>query len=551
VRARKQGRQGFAAWAAVLVASVIAASCGTSPPEAADNSTTTASVPLGTTAGPEDVSEEPTLGGSLIVGIEAEPEGLDPTRYAFSSSGHFVASAVYDPLVTLDENAQPVPVLAESIESNEDATVWTIKVRRGVVFHDGTPLTAEIVADNLEAYRNSFITKASLTQIDAIEATGPFEVQVRLAKPFRSFPSALATQIGYIVAPAMLKDPEMKDEPVGTGPFMFENHVPKESWSFVRNPNYWQPGLPYLDEIEFRPIVDNAERTSALDAGDIDVLMTREPHAIEELRQSDFKLVENSSGEEEFIVLNTTEPPFDSATARRAVAYATDRQTWSEEVTDGLSPPVDSPFAPGQPGYLEDNDFPDYDLEKARQLVHQYEVETGHPLRFTWLTQADTNVIGESQLLEAMFEDAGMEVTVEAMPQINLIAQIAAGQYQMGRFRLFGQPNPDPDAIAFLASSAILPPPDVALNFPRFDNDTIDDAIATALATEDPEIRQEAYATVNRVLAVEVPYIWLGRTLWVMAANQQVNGIYEAENGTIETLGPKTWLGEVWISRGE
>lgn len=548
----RTGRQGRRSWvaarAALLVPTLIAAGCGSDDDQSDDPPEATETLALGTSAGPDDIEEEPSLGGKLVIGIEAEPEGLDPTRYAFSSSGHFVASAVFDPLVTLDEEARPVPQLAESIESNDDATVWTITVRTNVLFHDGTPLTGQIVADNLDAYRNSFITKAALTEVESVETTGPFEVTVTLAEPFRSFPTALATQIGYIVAPAMLEDPELVNEPIGTGPFVFESHVPQESWSFTRNTNYWNPGLPYLDAIELRPIVDNAARTSALEAGDIDVLMTREPGAVAELRESDFKLVENNAGEEEFIVLNTSKPPFDNATARRAVAYATDRERWSEEVTDGLSPPVNGPFAPGQPGYLEGNDFPEYDLDLARELVQQYEAQTGAPLAFTWLTQADTNVLGESQLLEAMYEEAGMDVTVEAMPQINLIAQIAAGQYEMGRFRLFGQPNPDPDAIAFLASSAVLPPPDVALNFPRFENDTIDDAIRTALSTEDATVRQEAYATVNRVLAQEVPYVWLGRTLWVMAADQQVNGIYAADNGTIETLGPKTWLAELWIN---
>jgi peptide/nickel transport system substrate-binding protein len=537
----------------LLVAGLITAGCAGDAGMSGGNSTEAAgleqaTLELGTIAGPDDTPGEPQMGGNLLFGLEAEPEGLDPTRYAFSSSGHFVASAVFDPLITLDEAGKPVPQLAESMTSNDDATVWTIKVRQGVLFHDGTPLTAQIVADNLEAYRNSFITKASLTQVESIEVAGPDEVRVTLAAPFRAFPAAMATQIGYIVAPAMLADPELVNEPIGTGPFVFQSHVANQSWSFTRNDSYWQDGLPYLDAIEFRPIPDNPARMAALDAGDIDALMTRFPASIKQLRESDFKQVENGSGEEEFLLLNTTTPPFDNPIARQAVAYATDRDRWNEEVAGGLSPPVNSLFAPGQPGYLDEDGFPEYDPDKARELVRQYEEETGEPLAFTWLTQADTSTLGESQLLQGMYEDVGMDATFEAMPQINLIARIATGDYEMGRFRLFGQPNPDPDASAFLGSSSVLPAPDISLNFPRFQNAEVDAAIATALASGDPAVRQDAYATVSRVLAEEVPYVWLGRTRWMMAAGERVNGIYAGQNGTVQTIGPKTWLSEIWFS---
>lgn len=154
----------------------------------------------------------------------------------------------------------------------------------------------------------------------------------------------------------------------------------------------------------------------------------------------------------------------------------------------------------------------------------------------------------ESQLFERLWEDAGMEVTVEAMPQINLIAQVATASFEVGRFRLFGQPNVDVDANTFLRSSSVLPPPDISLNFARFESDVVDDAIDAAVATTDEATRDEQYQRVNRELASQLPYIWLGRPVWMLAADPRVNGVYAGANGTVQTIGSKTWLTDLWLT---
>lgn len=544
--------------AALVTAAVLAAGCGgddggdsatSNPPDSTGEAgTSPGASPLGTTAGPAD-GDTPVAGGRLVFGLEAEPEGLDPTRYAFSSSGHFVASAVMETLTTLDENGEPVPYLAESVEPNDDYTVWTITIRPGVTFHDGTELTTDVVVQNLEAHIGSIITKASMVGVESVEAISDTQVEVTYADPYASFDAAMATQIGYMISPAMIEDPAYTLAPIGTGPFVFQDHVKDQSWTFTRNPNYWREDRPYLESIEFRPIVDNVERVNALASGDVDAIIVRSPAEVRALRETDNKQVENNAGEEDFLSLNTEAPPFDSLTARQAVAAATDSARWREEISLNEEAAATSPFAPGQLGALEDNGYPAYDLERARELVAQYEEESGEPFAFVLRTQADTNQLTESQLLESMYEEAGMDVTVEALPQINHVAQIASGNYQMGRFRLFGNPNPDPDAMAFWRSTSVRPSPDISLNFPRFASDTVDNAIRAATATKDPEARDEAYQTVNRTFAEEIPYLWLGRATWILAANPRVNGIYAGANGTVQTIGSKTWVSDLWIDQ--
>lgn len=537
---------------AVLCLSVSSAACSKASTPGADSAPAPTKLDqvqsaYGSSKGPPD-GATPKDGGNLVFGIEAEPEGLDPTRYAFASSGHMVASAVFDPLATLDAKGEPVPYLASAIEHNADHTTWTLTIPAGIEFHDGTKLDAAVVVDNLEAYRSSLITAQSMGTVSSVSAPDPTHVEIRLKQPMVAFASALATQIGYVVAPAMLTDATLVDHPIGTGPFVIQSHTKDDSWKFKRNGKYWRKGLPHLDAIDYRPTPDNEKRLNMLRAGDLDLINVRSPKEILDLRASTMKVVENGEGEEEYLLLNTSAPPFDNKDARLAVAYALDAERWRKDLLLGVDPPANSPFAPGQLGYLEDNGYPAFDLAKAKEHVKKYTDATGKPLDFTWHTQADITVQAESQLLTDMFAEAGMKVSVTALAQINLIAVIATGNYQMGRFRLFSAANPDVDALTFWSSASILPSPQVSLNFPRFGSAKIDEAITTAAASTDPKVRDEAYKVVNRELAAEVPYVWLGRAVWILAANARVNGIYAAANGTIETIGPKTWISELWIA---
>lgn len=500
---------------------------------------------VGKVQGPAD-GTTPVDGGQLVMAIEAEPAGLDPTRFAFSSAGHLVASAVFDPLATLDDEGRWTPYLAESFTPNADNTVWTIVIPDGVTFHDGTALDADVVVQNLEAYRSSAIVSSAFWAVSGVKAIDPRTVEVTLNVPFARFPALFTAQAGYMISPKMIADQTLSLTPIGTGPFAFDGHVADESWQFVKNTSYWREGLPHLEGIEYRPVPDNAERLSLLEDGTVDVTYTSRPQQVKELRASAFKVVEYSGGDETMLVLNTSKPPFDNVKARQAVAYASDSEGFRAERTQGVEGPANSLWAPGQPGYLEDNGYPAFDLERAKQLVAEYEAETGQPLAFSFTTQEDQDNLADAQFLANTYTEAGMDVTITAIPQVNLVATVATGAYEMSRFRLFNQPEVDADS-HFMRTSSIGDL--VSLNFPRYDNPAVDEAINEALAATDVADQAAAYEEVNRIFAENVPFIWLGRSTWVLAADPSVNGIYAAQNGSLQTVGPKTWIAELWIGR--
>ena len=555
-RPRRAARAGIAFAAAISLA---AAGCSSSDTASGTDDVAAESDGQGSATpgaseyfGPADAGT-PTDGGIVVMGIEGEPEQLDPSRTAFSSSGHYVASAVYEPLVTLDENGDAVPYLLESIEPNEDATVWTLKVRDGITFHDGTPLDADAVLRNLKNRQEAFVTSLSLKPVTSMEAVDDSTVEITLDRSWHEFPTILTTQVGYMVQPDVLESSQAGPNPVGTGPFKFDEHVANERWTFTSYEDYWRTApngdqLPYLDGIEFRPIPDDANRITALDDGTVNLMHTVSPEQVLQLESTDeFKVVTYSAGEENFMVMNMEKAPFDSLTARQAVVYASDSQTWLDDISLGSGSIANSAFAPGQTGYLADNGYPAFDMAKAKELVAQYEAETGEDFAFTYLTVNEPRNIRNAQYFQSLYEEAGMTVEIEALPQISLVAKVATGDYQASAFRNYGQPNPDTDVVFWSPESVI--PGGISLNFARITDPELQELLNQAWAETDETKRNEIYQEVSRIWGEQLPYMWMGRLNWALAANPVVNGIRAAENGSLQTLGPKTWLGDLWVTQ--
>ena len=188
----------------------------------------------------EDESQA-TRGGKLVFGLTAESSGWSPVADQWALDGHFVASTIYDPLMAVAPNREIVPELAEVVEHNDDFSRWTLHLRRGVQFHDGSPFDADAVKANLDASRRG-IGAVTLTPIASVDAVDPATVVVTMRTPWSAFPSTLAGQQGYMAAPATLADGSASTHPIGTGSVQSSSTGCRTSvWSVKRNDHYWHP----------------------------------------------------------------------------------------------------------------------------------------------------------------------------------------------------------------------------------------------------------------------------------------------------------------------
>lgn len=546
--------------AVLVVALLVAGACGSSSGDG-DSSSGTGS-PDVTKPSTDDV----TTGGRLVYGVEAESSGYDPTTDRWAISAYEVAFSIYDPLAAYDAEGNIQPYLAESFVPNDDYTQWTINLRPNIQFQNGEPLNAAAAVATMTGIQSSALTGGAFKAIDTI-ATVPgndLAVSVTMKQPWASFPATLVGQAGVIVAPAQLnaEGSAKSAHPIGTGPFEYESWVPDKAFVASKNPNYWMKDeqgrqLPYLDEVEFRPIPDVQTREASLTANDISVMHTSSDTAIVSLRAKsragDIQTTEDrGENEETFVMLNASKPPFDNATARQALKYATDVDTYLTTFQIDPAKKTNSAFGKDSP-YYSDPPYPSYDPDRARELVQQYKTETGQDLAFTLGTTPVPVNEQVTQLLQEQYQAVGMQVQLKSTEQGQFISDAVQGNYQANTWRQFGATDPDADYVWWHKDNATGP---LALNIARYSNDELSAALDAARATPDPAQRKEAYATVQKIWAEDGPYVWLNTTTWMIAAQNDVrhfwnNALPDASNvASIASLPYQTGshrLTQTWI----
>ena len=521
-------RKWFRRVAPVLALAMLAAACGGGGDDSGGGG--------GDAAGDEGT---PTPGGKVVYGLEAETtDGWCLPEAQLAISGIMVARSIYDTLTRPTADGTYEPWLAESVEPNDDFTEWTITLRDGIKFHDGTDLTAEVVKNNLDAYRGTYPTRKpqlfifTFQNIANTEVVDPKTVRVTMNEPWVAFDAYLygSGRVG-MMAQAQLDDTRTCAENlIGTGPFKLVNWTPNQSLTAEKNPDYWATDaegnqLPYLDEIEFRPIVEVAQRLNALQSGEINAMHTSDADTIDQLRgladSGDVTAVESDQfGEVNYIMLNESKPPFDNIKARQALAYAADFDEVNTILNAGITTQATGPFAPGNIGNLDDTGFPTYDADRAEELVQEYETETGQPLSFTYTTTQAEATVAQAQLLKEQAEAVGMSVEIITVDQSTQIDSAISGDFEAIGWRNHPGGDPDEQYVWWKSASSGNP-----INFGRFSDPQIDQLLDQGRTTADPEQREQIYDDLNRRFGEQVHNIWLWYTPWTVATSNDVHGI--------------------------
>ena len=264
-----------------------------------------------------DESEDPVFGGTLRYALEADVDGLNPVSSAFSAPGLLMGVAVFDTLAVFDDADQWQPYLAESFTPNNDFTVWTMKLRAGVSFHDGTPLNAAAIAVNFGTVLKDPLVGLAVRPFynldNPIEIVDDLTVRFNLSGANASWPTSQTGQLGMVASPvwleAALEDPTLNQAPVGTGPFVFESRSEDSVTRMVRNETWWN-GDVYLDAVEFVTVTDPDTRNDLLFQGEIQALQTTNAASVDDLRNEEgLQNLIDDSGDESFIMVNSAGTP--------------------------------------------------------------------------------------------------------------------------------------------------------------------------------------------------------------------------------------------------
>jgi peptide/nickel transport system substrate-binding protein len=481
-----------------------------------------------------DAARRPRSGGEIVWGLEAESTGgwcLPQSQLAVS--GIIVANAIYDTLMALNADGEYVPVLAQSLTPNATYDQWTLGLRDGVRFHDGSSLDADIVKLNLDTYRGlnpkvpARLTPFVFDNVADVQVTGPLTLSITTKTPWPAFPALLFGGGRYgMMAAAQLDDPATcATNLIGTGPFTKESWRPNEEFVAVKNPDYWRDGLPHLDRITFRPVTDSSARLNQFEGGELDVMHTTNIDNIVALRedaeQGSAQLFESTrGGEVAYMMLNASKAPFDDRLARQAIAYGRNTAEINQIRNRGVPDLATSPFGPGSVGYVADNGFPEPNERRARRLAARYEAKHGTPLAFEYLTNPDPETLAIAQLIKERAARSGIEVSIRTVDQPTLISEALAGSFQSMGFRNHPQSDPDAQYVWWHSGSPV--------NFGRIDDPEIDRLLDAGRTETDPAVRREIYESLNRRFADQLWNLWSWYTVWAVAAKPDVGAVLGA-----------------------
>jgi peptide/nickel transport system substrate-binding protein len=475
-------------------------------------------------------------GGTIRIGTDADNTTMDPHR-STAAVDRQVYNNVYGKLVDIDAKFGIVPQLAQSWEIRGGGLTYVFKLRHGVKFHDGSDFNAEIVKWNFERMRDPALAsprRSEIAPVKDVRVVDPYTVEITLTAPFAPFLSVLSDRAGMMVSKAAVE--KYKDDfarnPVGTGPFRFVEWVKDDHMTLRRFDGYWEKGLPYLDEVIYRPIPDSSVRFTAMRTGQVDVMHQIAPKDVQAARaERGLTVSEIPSLWWQGIHLNNQVAPFNNRAIRQAMWYAVDRSVIQRVVYYGQGAVAWSPFPPSM--WAMDREFSDWKRDPAKAKAKLAEGGLPNGFGFTIKGWNQPTQIQELQIVQAQLKELGVDMKIELLEFGKLLADLNSHNFVALRIGWSGRPDPDGNAHVFLHSKG-------GLNRVRYANPKMDELLDQARAESDTGKRKALYTQVSRLAAEDAPYIWLHHDAEIKVWGSQVKGFEHIGDGMIRLKG--VWL---------
>ncbi len=487
----------------------------------------------GETGGEGESGEEKVL----IFGRGGDSVSLDPITVTDGESFK-VTKNIFDTLVNFGEQDTEIePGLASEYTAAEDGLTYTFTLEEGVTFHDGTDFNAEAVVANFDRWAagdaDQFPYYGSMFGgfgdeeghvIESVEATGDYEVTIKLKRPMAPFLKNLAMSPFGIASPTAIEEQgdAFGDNPVGTGPFKFVEWNRNDTVRIEKFEDYWVEGEPKLDEVVFRAIPDNSGRLNALLAGEIDLADGINPSDAETIESNDdLQLYERPSMNVGYLGLTTTREPFDDPKVRQAMNHAIDRQAIVDAFFEGRGEVAKNPLPPVISGYNDAIEGYDYDPEKAKALLEEAGLGDGFEMEL-WAMPVPRPYMPDGQkVAEAIQSDlaeVGITAEIVSYEWATYLEKAANGEADAF---LLGWTGDNGDADNFLY--VLLDQDNIGSNnYTYYENQELHDILIEAQTEVDEDVRNELYAQAQEIIHEDAPWVPLAHSTPLLAGGSNV-----------------------------
>jgi peptide/nickel transport system substrate-binding protein len=482
-------------------------------------------------------SASPKPGGSLTISVVSDLNTADP----FGAAGNQAIdstrmNALYDSLLWSEPGTgKPIPQIALSLVPDPGAASWTLKLRPGMTFTDGTPYDAAAVKWTWDEHKNPERRSLAAGAAQAIRATtvvDPTTLTVDLVAPNAHFDRVVATSLAFIPSPtAFQKDPQaFKTRPVGAGPFTLADWVRGSAMTVQKNPKYWQgPERPYLDKITFQLIGDSEQSLNAAASGQVDAKVSVSAVDGAKARGKGLNVVQVSGITGESIMFNNAKPPFDDVRARRAVALALNPEDINKVAFGGQGTPAKGMFPDASPLVAPGvNTNPAGDRAEAQRLLDELASE-GKPLDFAFTIPQNPQATRTAEYIQTRLATLrNISVRLEPLQVAAFVTAIRTNRSFQASLQNWLLSDPEPSMYGYLQSTG-------ASNYLGYKNPAADAALERGRIAVDPAQRQAAYTDLARLLQTDVP-VWTYQQGFVTAYFRNgVAGVVLTNDGMLVT----------------
>lgn len=483
-------------------------------------------------------SNEPQMGGSIVVAVATDPGGLNPA-VTTQNGVHLVCGSIFSGLVAQDFELNPVPDLATSWEVSPDGRVYTFHLAQTAEFHDGTPVTSEDVKFTFEQILLKYHsrTRASIgDKLQQITTPDLHTVVFEFDKPYAAF----LQLIDVTNAPVMPKhlydntDPLTNPhnvKPIGSGAFKFQEWAKGDHITLVKNEKYFKMGKPYLDRVVYQVMPASASAAIAFENGETDYFLNPSPLDLERLRKMPGVVVTDKGREGyasvETVVLNLARAPLSDVRVRQAMAYAIDKNYIVDKIAFGMGKPATGPIS----SYLKwahNPNLPKYErnLPLANQLLDEAGLKPDNAgVRFHLKTVYAASYAKIIETLRDQLREVGIILDLEQMEFSAAVDQIYLKKdFDVGFSSFENGPDPDIGVKRTVVSSNIGAIP--FSNGASYRNPRIDELFELAASETDRQKRAAYYFEAQEILVRDVPYLWIYEPQSGAAYNGGLQGMY-------------------------
>ena len=475
----------------------------------------------------------------LRIGLGADPDTLDPTLSRTVASRQ-VFAALCDKLVDINEKLEIVPQLATSWEWSNEGRTLTLKLRSGVIFHDGEKMDAAAVKASLDRHLTmpGSTRRNEMGPVKEITATAPDTVTIEMNQPFAPLVAALADRAGMIMSPkaiAALGD-KFTNAPVCAGPFKFVRRVAQDRVELEKFAGYWDAASIHFDRIIYLPISENTVRLNNLRANSLDLIEAVLPSDVADLKKDTrVKIAKGASLSATYLVFNVgngaaAQAPINkNQKLRAALDWAIDREALVQVLSDGEYVPGNQSVAPGTTFYTKSIPVPKRDVAKAKALIK----EAGFDRVKVHMTVPNSTEFKQAaEILQGMLAEANIDLELQLVETNTALAEWTAGKFESLIILWSGRVDIDANIYAFKAC-------DGALNGGKYCNQEVDKALKDGRGRVYLPARLNAYDAAAKIYLEERPYIYLFHRTSIFGMTAKLDGFRVIPDGLMRVQGLK------------